>query len=77
MHEALEKNFNWICPEIFLMKVVYQSVITRDPQKIIWTQFNLLLKRLLQWILMLLSKILDLHLSAPSSKALKKSTLER
>jgi hypothetical protein len=61
IHDALEKNFSWICPEIFLMKVVYQSMITRDTQKLIWTQFNLLLKRLLQLILMPLSILLDSH----------------
>jgi hypothetical protein len=77
MHEALEKKLIGFVLKIFLMKVVYQNVITRDPQKLIWTQFNLLLKRLLQLILMLLLKILDLHLSAPSSKALNKSILGR
>jgi hypothetical protein len=48
-------------PKIFLIKIVYQSMITRDTQKLIWTQSNLLLKRLLQWILMRLSILLDLH----------------
>jgi hypothetical protein len=61
LHEALEKNFDWICPENLLMKVVYQSVIIRDLQKIIWIQFNSLLKRLLQLILMLHLILLDLH----------------
>jgi hypothetical protein len=42
IHDALEKNFSWFVLKIFLMKVVYQSVITRDTQKLIWTQFNLL-----------------------------------
>jgi hypothetical protein len=61
--------------KIFLIKVVYQSVIIKDLQKLIWTQFNSLLKRLLQLILMPLSILLDFHLSAPSSKALKKALL--
>jgi hypothetical protein len=33
--------------KILLMKVVYQSVIIKDLQKLIWKQFNSLLKRLL------------------------------
>jgi hypothetical protein len=45
LHEALKKNFDWICPENFLMKVVYQRVFIRDLQKLIWTQFNSLLKK--------------------------------
>jgi hypothetical protein len=61
IHDALEKKLIGFVLKIFLMKVVYQSVITRDPQKLIWTQFNLLLKRLLQLILMPLSILLDLH----------------
>jgi hypothetical protein len=77
IHDALEKKLVGFVLKIFLMKVVYQSVITRDTQKHIWTQFNSLLKRLLRLILMLLSIILDSHLSAPSSKALMKSTLGR
>jgi hypothetical protein len=63
--------------KIFLMKVVYQSVITRDTQKLIWTEFISLLKRLLQLISMPHLIILDFDLSAPSSKVLKKSTLGR
>jgi hypothetical protein len=59
LHEALEMNFDWICPENPLMKVVNQSVFIRDLQKLIWKQFNSLLKRLLQLILMPHLKILD------------------
>jgi hypothetical protein len=47
LHEALEKNFDWIYPENPLMKVVNQRVFTRDLRKLIWTQFNSSLKRLL------------------------------
>jgi hypothetical protein len=47
--------------KIFLMKVVYQSVIKRDTQKLIWTEFISLLKKLLQLILMPLSILLDSH----------------
>jgi hypothetical protein len=61
LHEALEKNFDWICPKTLLMKVVYQRVFIRDLQKLIWIQFNSFLKILLQLILMPLSKILDFH----------------
>jgi hypothetical protein len=77
LHEALEFFLIGFVLKIFLMKVVNQRVFTRDLQKLIWIEFNSLLKRLLQLILMHHSKILDFHLSAPSSKALKKSTLGR
>jgi hypothetical protein len=61
IHDALEKNFSWICPENLFDEIVYQSVITWDTQKLIWTQFNSLLKRLLQLILMPPSILLDSH----------------
>jgi hypothetical protein len=35
LHEALEKNFDWIYPENPFDESSYQSVITRDPQKLI------------------------------------------
>jgi hypothetical protein len=47
IHDAWDKKISWICPEFFLMKVVYQKVIIKDLQKLIWTQFPSLLKRLL------------------------------
>jgi hypothetical protein len=37
IHDALENNFSWICPDFFLMKVVYQGGTTRGTQKLIWT----------------------------------------
>jgi hypothetical protein len=61
IHDALEKKLVGFVLKIFLMKIVYQSVITRDTQKLIWTQFNSLLKRLLQLILMPLLILLDSH----------------
>ena len=61
MHEALEKNFNWICPENLFDESSIPKHDQMDPQKLIWTQFNLLSKRLLQWILMLLLILLDSH----------------
>jgi hypothetical protein len=61
MHEALEKNFNWICPEKLFDESSLPKHDHKGSQKLIWTQFNLLLKRLLQLILMPLSKLLDLH----------------
>jgi hypothetical protein len=63
--------------KIFLMKIVYQSMITKGLQKLMWMKYNALLTRPLLLILMLLLKILDSQFSAPSSKALKKSTLGR
>jgi hypothetical protein len=45
IHDAWDKNFSWICPEnFFLMKAVYQKVIIKDLQKLIWTHFPSLLK---------------------------------
>jgi hypothetical protein len=61
LHKALEKNFDWICPENLLMKVVNQRVFTKDLQKLIWIQFNALLKRLRQLILMPHLILLDFH----------------
>jgi hypothetical protein len=63
--------------KIFLIKVVHQGVIKRDTQKLIWIEFISLLTRLLLLILMLPLMLLDSQFSAPSSKALKKSTLGR
>jgi hypothetical protein len=63
MHEALEKNFDWIVPENpFLMKVVRPRVFIEDLLKLIWIKYNSLLKRFLLLILMLLHlKILDFY----------------
>jgi hypothetical protein len=47
IHDALENKLVGFVLKIFLIKVVYQSVITRDTQKLIWTQFNSLLKKFL------------------------------
>jgi hypothetical protein len=45
MHEALEKNFDWIVPENkFLMKVVNPRVFIEDLLKLIWIKYNSLLK---------------------------------
>jgi hypothetical protein len=32
--EAFENNFDWICPKFFLMRIVYQSMITKGLQKL-------------------------------------------
>jgi hypothetical protein len=77
LHEALENNFDWICPENLFNEMSEPKRDHKGLKKLIWMQYNVLLKRLLQWILMPHLIILDLHLSAPSSKALKKSTLGR
>jgi hypothetical protein len=61
IHDALEKKLVGFVLKIFLMKEVYQSMITRDTKKLIWTQFNSLLKRLLRLILMSLLILLDSH----------------
>jgi hypothetical protein len=75
IHDALEKNFSWICPDFFLMKVVYQSMITRDSQKLIWTQFNSLLKRILRFILMPLSILLNSHFLRLAQRRYRKALL--
>jgi hypothetical protein len=67
IHDALENNFSWICPENLFDE---NSVPRRDykgTQNLIWTIF---ISLFLQWILMLLLKIFDSQFSAPSSKAL-------
>jgi hypothetical protein len=61
LHEALEKNFDWIVLENPFDESTEPRVFIRDHQKLIWIQYNSLLKRLLQLILMLHSKILDFH----------------
>jgi hypothetical protein len=61
MHEAFEKNFDWIVPETLLMKVVNPRVFLKDLLKLIWIKYNSFLKRLLLLILMLHLKILDFH----------------
>jgi hypothetical protein len=62
LHEALEKNFDWIVPENPFDESSDPRVFIRDLQKLIWIQYNSLLKRLLLLILMLHLKILDFHL---------------
>jgi hypothetical protein len=63
LHEALEKNFDWICPENpFDGSSEPMSVHKGSNQKLIWKQYNLLLRRLLQLNLMLHRLILlDFH----------------
>jgi hypothetical protein len=61
LHEALEKNFDWIVPKNPFDESVNPRVFIRDLQKFIWIQYNSLLKRLLQLILMLHLKILVFH----------------
>jgi hypothetical protein len=61
LHEALEKNLIGFVLKTLSMKVVNQRVFIRGLQKLIWRQFNSLLKRLLQLILMPHLILLDLH----------------
>jgi hypothetical protein len=61
LHEALEKKIIGFVLKIFLIKEVNQRVFTRDFRKLIWIQFNALLKRLLQLILMPHLILLDFH----------------
>jgi hypothetical protein len=61
LHEALEKKLIGFVLKTILMKVVNQRVFIRDLQKLIWIQFNSLLKRLLQLILMPHLILLDFH----------------
>jgi hypothetical protein len=61
LHEALEKKLIGFVLKTFLMKVVNPRVFIRDLQKLIWIQYNALLKKLLQLILMPHLKILDFH----------------
>jgi hypothetical protein len=78
MHEALEKNFNWICPKNIFDKSSVPKCDHKGSSKTHLDTIQFIVEKHLQLILMLhLSKIRDFHLSAPSSKALKKSTLGR
>jgi hypothetical protein len=62
MHEALEKNFDWIVPENPFDKSSEPKSVHRGLLKLIWIKYNSLLKRLLVLILMLLHwKILDFY----------------
>jgi hypothetical protein len=53
LHEALEKKLIGLFLKTLLMKVVNPRVFIRVLQKLIWIQYNSLLKILLQLILML------------------------
>jgi hypothetical protein len=61
LYEAFENNFDWICPENLFSELSEPKRDRRGLQKLMWMQYNALLRRLLQLILMLLSKILDSH----------------
>jgi hypothetical protein len=77
LYEAFKNNFDWICPKNLFSDLSEPKRDHKGSSKIMWMKYNALLRRPLQWILMLLLKILDSQFSAPSSKALKKSTLGR
>jgi hypothetical protein len=47
LHEALEKNFDWIYPKNPFDESSEPRLFTKDLQKLIWTQYNLLLRRYL------------------------------
>jgi hypothetical protein len=59
LHEALEKNFDWIVPENPFDESSEPKSVHKGSSKIIWIQYNSLLKGLVQLILMLRLKILD------------------
>jgi hypothetical protein len=60
MHEALEKNFDWIVPENPFDESSEPKSFEKYLLKLIWIKYNTLLKRLLVLISMLLYlKILD------------------
>jgi hypothetical protein len=61
LHEAFEKNFDWIVPENPFDESMNPKVFIRDLQNIVWIQYNSLLKGLLQLILMPHLKILDFY----------------
>jgi hypothetical protein len=53
LHKALENNFDWIVPENPFDERSEPKSVHKDLQKLIWIQYNSLLKGLLQLILML------------------------
>jgi hypothetical protein len=75
--EAFENNFDWICPENLFDENSVPKHDHKGSSKTYVDEIQCLLTRLLQLILMLLLMLLDSQFSAPSSKALKKSTLGR
>jgi hypothetical protein len=77
LYEAFENNFNWICPENLFSDLSEPKRDHKGSSKLMWMKYNALLTRPLLLILMPLLKLLDSQFSAPSSKALKKSTLGR
>jgi hypothetical protein len=75
MHEALEKNFNWICPE----NIFYESSVPkRDHKGSSKTHLDTIQFIVEKTSAMDLNTSFDITwfaLSAPSSKALKKALL--
>jgi hypothetical protein len=61
LHEALERNFDWIVSKNPFDESSEPKSVHKGSSKLIWIQCNSLLKRLLQLILMLHLKILDFH----------------
>jgi hypothetical protein len=76
LHGAFENNFDWICHENLFSDLSEPKHEHKGSSKTYMDAIQCLIEKLLQWILMPLSKILDLHF-LPSSKALKKSTIGR
>jgi hypothetical protein len=72
-----KNNFDWICPENPCDESSEPKSVHKRSSKTHLDTLQLIVKRLLQLILMSHLILLDFHLSAPSSKALKKSTLGR
>jgi hypothetical protein len=77
LYEAFENNFDWICPKSLFSGLSEPKRDHKGSSKTYVDEIQCLLIRPLQLILMLLLMLLDSQFSAPSSKALKKSTLGR
>jgi hypothetical protein len=61
LHEALEKNFDWIVPENLFDEISEPKIVHKGSSKLICIQYNSLLKRLMQLILMPLLILLNFH----------------
>jgi hypothetical protein len=77
LHEALEKNFDWICAENPFDESSEPKSVHKGSSKTHFDTIQFIVENTSAIDLNAHLIILDLHLSAPSSKALKKSTIGR
>jgi hypothetical protein len=77
LHEALEKNFNWICPENLFDESSEPKSVHKGSSKTHLDTIQFIVEKTSAIDLNASFDITRFALSAPSSKALKKITLGR